>query len=86
MKIIKFGTITTDSEGNVCVRHFVFMAESHEEKHIDVNSSQNAEYIISVIANFLMSELSCPPLTEKVDFNAERIVADAIRKAKTSGV
>ncbi|MHB9329421.1 hypothetical protein ACP3S7_18040 [Phytobacter ursingii] len=86
MKIKKFGTITTDSEGNVCVRNFVFMAESPEEKHIDVNSSKNAEYTISVIANFLMSECSYSPLPEKADFKSERIVADAIRKAKSSEV
>lgn len=84
MKIIKFGTITADDEGKICIKNFTFMYENSEEEKIDFNDNKNAGYVFGVVANFLMSK--CSPLPPKVDFNIERTVADAIRKAKSSEV
>lgn len=81
MEITKFGTITVNPEGRLVIKDFIFLHENFAESLIDVNDSANVKYLLSVIANFLMA--SCEEVSPKVDFNVERIVADAIRKAKT---
>ncbi|MDF7702721.1 hypothetical protein [Enterobacter hormaechei] len=81
MKITKFGTITVNPEGLLVMKDFIFLHENFAESLIDVNDSANVKYLLSVIANFLMAK--CEEVSPKVDFNVERIVADAILKAKT---
>lgn len=80
MKITKFGTITVNQEGQLVIKDFIFLHENYAESLIDVNDSKNVGYLLGVIANFLIAK--CKETSPKVDFNVERIVADAISKAK----
>lgn len=79
MKIIRFGTVSVNENGGFNVTGFCFERENNEE-NIDVNGSKNAEFLLRVVANTLLNAIS-PGLNE-TNFEVERIVADAIRKAK----
>lgn len=78
MKIKKFGTIRCEGANKIIVEGFTWSHESIEEAF-----ASDYQYC-KVICDFLLD--NCEPVERPVDFNAERIVADAIMKAKASGV
>ncbi|HBW1524436.1 TPA: hypothetical protein MYV63_001370 [Klebsiella pneumoniae] len=82
MKVTKFGTITTDGCGNLCVSDFMFCAESPDEIGLDPNDPATT---IPVIANHLLNIVNHGK-AEMTDFKVERIVSDALRKAKAGGL
>lgn len=80
MKITKFGNVSVNEDGQLQITGFCFARENDIDRDIDVNSSKDHEYLIRIVANTLLDAISPEPV--KADFTIERIVADAIRKAK----
>lgn len=79
MKIHKFGTININSNGELNISGFRFLAETKEEERLNPN---DPETVFAVIGNYFLNMAG--EYEVKPDFNAERIVANAIKKA--SGV
>ncbi|PTA95605.1 hypothetical protein C9415_10145 [Kluyvera sp. Nf5] len=77
MKIKKFGTIRHEGK-DVIIEGFIWVAESIGDYFL--SDYQRCK----IICDFILD--NCEPVESIVDFSAERIVADAIRKAKVSGV
>ncbi|GAL57152.1 hypothetical protein EV102420_06_00260 [Pseudescherichia vulneris NBRC 102420] len=82
MKVKKFGTVTTDGSGNLCIRNFMFYPENAEEAGLDPN---DPEVMLPAIANHLLKIVKHGKM-ELTDFSAERIVSGALRKAKAGGL
>ncbi|RDU16025.1 hypothetical protein [Citrobacter freundii] len=77
MKISKFGTIKSNENGGIDVTGFTFCPENPSELLLDLN---DINVVIPIIADFFLDRIkSSPP---KNDFNVDRIVSQAIMKAR----